>query len=380
MIKKTFFILFLFIFMSLPQITNAQTITSIEYNASNDTYYLYWDLSNVDYYIFKNNTTGSQAVYDATGRYEGKQWINPSDFRCNASFTVTFYDSSGTVLNVYNGQTTQIKNEPESCKADNSNGNSDGCDCVFNSPHWSVYMGKIDEIINAIPQPPNWQQVANTFRDTIVPKFINDLGNMLGSAPTPPSAQKKPAIPSYNLDKPTGQESSNLGNSTFTGDDLKNDAPKIDVREDESGGFNILDPIGQLPSQEEFKENIPDEPDNYAPNVPDVEAEAPEPPEESIPFPNDPEEESETAPIPDEEKNTAPTPNEPENNAPMPEEEKNTAPMPDDSEGNAPIPNEDDNRLPFPDDSDGGYPIPSDDNSKPPMPQTDNEKAPIPKK
>lgn len=64
--------------------------------------------------------------------------------------------------------------------------------------------------------------------------------------PTPPNIfdilndvdQRNPA-------KPTGQDG--MGDTPFDATDVKNSAPEIPVREDPTGGFNIVDPMSTLP-------------------------------------------------------------------------------------------------------------------------------------
>ena len=64
--------------------------------------------------------------------------------------------------------------------------------------------------------------------------------------PTPPNIfdvlinvdQRNPA-------KPTGQDG--MGDTPFDATDVKNSAPEIPVREDPTGGFNIVDPLSTLP-------------------------------------------------------------------------------------------------------------------------------------
>src|SRR5699024_12505625 len=96
------------------------------------------------------------------------------------------------------------------------------------------------------------------------------------------------------------------GSKGFTGNDIKNEEPKIEEREDPTGGWDILDPIGQLPSQDEFKDNIPNEGEMIAPEVPDVEGKAPHPPEEENKAPGSPKDDENIAPKPPEQENVAP--------------------------------------------------------------------------
>lgn len=238
---------------------------------------------------------------------------------------------------------------------DGSGGSGGGCDscAILECPGWSDYMDKLDDIKKAIPAAPNWDKVADTFRDSIAPKIKSDLSDVLGKAPTPPAAPSKPSKPSKPNDlddngikAPEGNEIPKGGD--FDQDKIKNEAPKIEEREDPTGGFEINNPIDSLPSQDEFKDNVPDE----------GEAKLPE----------DPEELENKAPIPPEKENEAPVPDEKENAAPKPDEEPNKAPSPSEGENKAPTPTEDPTPAPKPDESENKAPTPSDGGATAPVP------------
>lgn len=150
----------------------------------------------------------------------------------------------------------------------------------FSSPEWDDHMQKLDEILNAIPPAPDWNQVAGTFRDTILPKLKSDLQEVLGTAPSPPTSIDAPSVPSRpsapdianegnlnngGLTEPTGSNAPGLDSSGFSADDIKDGAPAIEERSDPTGGFTINNPLSGLPSQDEFMQNIPGNPD--VPNV-----------------------------------------------------------------------------------------------------------------
>jgi len=363
------------------------SVTSVQYVASGDYYNIHFSSTNVSKFTFHNLRTGKIRSFD----YAGVDQM--TNFKCNAPFEMKFYNSSGNLLSTYNGETTQVKNESETCSSSDggdNNGGSQDCGCIFNTPGWGDYMGKIDEIIGAIPPPPNWGKVADTFRDSIVPKLIGDLSGLLGSAPSLPRAPSMPGgLDDGNLKKPTGKEDPGL--KGFTGDDIKNEAPKIEEREDPTGGWDILDPIGQLPSQDEFKDNIPNEGEMIAPEVPDVEGKAPHPPEEENKAPGSPKEDENIAPKPPEQENVAPgapdqgenptpgAPKDDENIAPKPPEQSNPAPgAPNQGENPIPgAPKEDENIAPVPGGNSGSFPIPGDGIGKPPLPN-EGGTAPIP--
>ncbi|WP_208592327.1 hypothetical protein [Gracilibacillus suaedae] len=315
---------------------------------------MYLDLSGVSSFNITHNDTGASFDYDVVpgGDY--------TTLTCNGSYTYTFYDSSENVVATESVGASLIQNENADCEGDEDDGsNNDGsgsnCGCIFNTPGWQEYLDKIDDVIGAIPPAPNWGNVADTFRDSIVPSLIGGIENMLGS---PPGQMSAPGYPSDmddgNLQEPTGQENSGL--EGFDDSDIKDQAPDVDFREDDSGGFDIDNPIDAMPEQEVFE---PEEPDNPRPGEP-------EEPENPTPTPEEPEN-----PIPgepEEPENPAPTPSEPDNPAPVPEEGGNPTPIPEEGENEAPTPGETEGNFPMPGDSDGGYPMPGGNNGDFPMP------------
>jgi hypothetical protein len=283
-------------------------------------------------------------------------------FKCNRYYQATLFDEAGTQTALLQFQSTEIA-EPTTCDSgipypvdttgDGTGGNDGGgtggsgeecigCE-IFNCPGWGDYMNGLEEIKNAIPPAPDWQVVANTFRDTIVPSVMTDLGNLLGSTPQPPSAPVAPVIPTIPSDldnrgitAPTGQEAPGLGDSTFDSTDIKNEAEVIIERPDPTGGgFSILDPTVGLPTQDEFIQNQPNEGTAAIP------------------------------PNPIEGDNVAPTPGDTTDTAPIPTDGTGTAPIPSES-GTAPIPGEDGGAAPLPNES-GTAPIPT-ENWQPPIP------------
>lgn len=61
----------------------------------------------------------------------------------------------------------------------------DGCTAIqqmLECPEWDQYMGEWGNVIrNNVPPAPDWQQVANTFRDTVVPAMGQAFGDQLVS-------------------------------------------------------------------------------------------------------------------------------------------------------------------------------------------------------
>ena len=180
-------------------------------------------------------------------------------------------------------------------------------------------MNKLDQIIAAIPPAPNWGQVAVTFRDTIVPRLVSDLETMLGPAPSVPAEpadfsgldtggieNKVPSMPDPGLDT-----------SGFTKDRIESEATEIEVRDDPTGGWDIVDPINTLPDFPSMP--IPGETDPKG-----WDAGKPKETDTQLPVPKD---QDGTPDI---------------GNAPTPKQNSDTPPSPGDNGSNVPIPNQDD--------------------------------------
>ncbi|WP_201775863.1 hypothetical protein [Geobacillus sp. ZGt-1] len=201
--------------------------------------------------------------------------------------------------------------------ADSAGNSCIGCD-LFNCPGWSEYMGKLNEIRDAIPPAPNWNQVAAIFRDTIVPRLIADMEVMLGTAPTPPAEPADlPGVDTHGIEtKVPSMPDSGLDTSGFTKSRIESEAPQIPFRNDDSGGFDIVNPLDTLPA-------LPDkiEPGNTDAGGWDA---------------GHPQQQDDQLPIPKDQTGTPDT-----SNAPIPSQNNDTPPSPGDSSDNPPIPQDD---------------------------------------
>ncbi|MEM5592065.1 hypothetical protein AAHH67_10620 [Niallia circulans] len=205
-------------------------------------------------------------------------------------------------------------------------------------------MGKVDQIIDKIPKPPNWQNVSEIFRDTIAPRIKSDMSDLLGKAPALPSIPSMPSgLDDRGIKAPEGKDG--IGNSGFDSDDIKNGAPKIPVREDPTDGFIIKDPVAEIKDPPKL---IPKEPENKAPT---------------------PKDDGGKAPIPEQEDVSPPKPSDEEVNAPVPDQGSVSPPTPKDDGATAPIPNVDGFKVPIPSESGGDFPIPSGGDMKVPIPK-----------
>lgn len=208
---------------------------------------------------------------------------------------------------------------------DGSGGDSGGtgsecsaCD-QFSCPGWSDYMGKLDEISSKIPPAPNWDQVADKFRDSIVPAISEDLRDMLGSAPSPPAPKPKPpSLDDRDISEkePSMPSNPDLDDSGYSDQDIKDEAPDIPVREDPSGGFDLIkDPVDALPElpTDDFPTPGQTDPGEWGSNVPkDQENPVPDPPSDpgdvDIGTPPEPGGDSGEPPIPGDDSGSAPIP------------------------------------------------------------------------
>jgi len=227
---------------------------------------------------------------------------------------------------------------------------SGGLECeeckVFKCPGWNEHMGKLDEIINKIPPAPDWNKVADTFRDSIVPKIINDLSNLLGKAPAVPKPPPQPSLDDHNIksNNPTGDTIPGLDQAQFDANKIKNEAPVIQERQDPTGGFKLLDPIGSLPKLPTDDFPIPGQTNagewDHQPNEPDN------------PFPKNPKDTG------DPDVGKAPIPSDNGGTPPNPGDNNNSAPIPGYNDGKPPIPSNDEQQGVIrykknPDDPDG---------------------------
>ena len=233
--------------------------------------------------------------------------------------------------------------------------------------------GKVDKVGDKIPPPPDWNKVADTFVDKISPQLKKDLKDVLGETPDPPSPPPlPPETDTRGLDKyePDFKENKELKESGFTADDIKDGAEEIKFNEDDSGGFDVKDPIGSLPDvPKELPKPGETEESEWSKNKP----KKPEPMEKPIPKPPD-DKPIIDKPKPNVDTGTPPKPKEDTGGFPKPKPDGDTGvPKPKPDGGEPPKPNIDTGTPPKPKPDGGNPPKPNGDGGNPPKPNTGGE-------
>ncbi|MBE3553578.1 MAG: hypothetical protein IMW85_00900 [Thermicanus sp.] len=148
-------------------------------------------------------------------------------------------------------------------------GTCDGCSLIeqmLSCPYWDQYMGEWQRMIaGAIPPPPDWNAVSQTFSDAIVPRLVNDLRNMLGYAPDAPTkgqidSQLPSSQPSLNTSVPDADLQPQNPFNGVQQFDISN-APEIPIV-DESQPFSFTDPVQNLNPPDVAKKIYPGESTN----------------------------------------------------------------------------------------------------------------------
>ncbi|MFC4323685.1 hypothetical protein [Litchfieldia salsa] len=257
--------LFLIIFMIVwTTSVSATSVTSVTYDSVNDRIRLEVASSGYNKYKIIQYNTSDQLI--STNTYDNTQDV--LYILCNGRADFEFYSLDGSITSTDSATFTGIKSEASACfpSGDTSESTSGciGCD-VFNCPGWDEYMSKVNQIIGAIPPPPDWNAISVTMSDAIVPRLVNDIDSMLGRAPSTPnvpsqiSTPSKPTTPSNPVapsqpevivdtpEEPTMNTVPNLKESGFDKTKIESEAPVIEFREDPTGGFEINDPLTSLP-------------------------------------------------------------------------------------------------------------------------------------
>lgn len=158
------------------------------------------------------------------------------------------------VLYGIEGQRAQITVGGPPVDPGNGGGFDPNCEtCVklkelLQCPEWDNYMGDFTNAIkNALPPPPNWQEVANVMKNTIVPAIGQELLDKMPQyskiiADEFQSREKAvsspPALPSFN---PTVPKMTDLPQKI--NDSITDNVPSFEPSFTESKPFTIPDPL-----------------------------------------------------------------------------------------------------------------------------------------
>lgn len=139
---------------------------------------------------------------------------------------------------------------------DNDDGNDGGCNgCTWleqalNCPAWDDYMEGWKDMLKDVYQPPDWQQVANIMRDTIVPAMAQEIVNrspemakIFADEFTSREKKVEPAPtrpPDYEVQIPLPQIQDLSEEIDF---DLNNNVPSFEPDYSESEPFIIPNPL-----------------------------------------------------------------------------------------------------------------------------------------
>lgn len=266
MMKKQISIILLFILIMVPSLTHAAAY----FGTTSESSYLWADSSYGDDEFlslsyescsdsatisFYENVGGTATIISSLTITSGANTIEPPPMTA----AIKLFSNDGkeiylTAATTNNPNSTSLTfDNPGTCGSsggsDPSNGG--GNTFIIQCPGWSEAMGTLENILNKIPPPPNWNDMALAINTQVIPGFVNDLENMLGAAPTTPTA---PSSPSSNISdrgisnlEPKMDPVPGLSESTFSKNDLEQQAPVIEFREDPTGGFEITDPVDALP-------------------------------------------------------------------------------------------------------------------------------------
>lgn len=217
--------------------------------------------NDVDYYELYYNGDRIQSNHNDSVILGGNK-LN-LDGHPDGSYTVVAIDKNGNILGSFDftkgGQDEEMNNDSAG-SGNGSGGNGggenacgDACDWIKSAlacPEWDTYMGEWKAMLQEVYQPPNWQEVANIMKDTIVPamgqELINRSPEMAKIFADEFTSREKPVAPPPttppNYTPPKELPKLNDLNQKIEFD-LTEDVPVFEPDYTDSEPFNIPDPL-----------------------------------------------------------------------------------------------------------------------------------------
>lgn len=230
--------------------------------------------------------------------------------------------------------------------------------------YFKKLLSKLDEVGNKIPSPPDWDKVSDIFAD----KIGNKMSEVIGKTPDPPSPPPIPDMPGIDTGglenhMPDIKDNPDLKDSNFTADDIKKEAKPIEEKKDDSGGFDIGNPLDNLPeTPKELPKPGETEKSGWT-------QDKPKEPTGDLPKPKDKGKEEPPKP---------PKPNKDNDKPPKPSGNDDKPPKPGGNDDKPPKPGGNDAKPPKPGDNGGNPPKPGGNDGNPPKPGGDGGNPPKP--
>ncbi|WP_257208007.1 hypothetical protein [Bacillus toyonensis] len=230
--------------------------------------------------------------------------------------------------------------------------------------YFKKLLSKLDEVGNKIPPPPDWDKVSDIFAD----KIGNKMSEVIGKTPDPPSPPPIPDMPGIDTGglenhMPDIKDNPDLKDSNFTADDIKKEAKPIEEKKDDSGGFDIGNPLDNLPeTPKELPKPGETEKSGWT-------QDKPKEPTGDLPKPKDKGKEEPPKP---------PKPNKDNDKPPKPSGNDDKPPKPGGNDDKPPKPGGNDAKPPKPGDNGGNPPKPGGNDGNPPKPGGDGGNPPKP--
>lgn len=250
----------------------------------------------------------------------------------NGAYTIWAVDANGNYVGTFDFLIGADDGSDGGGDGDNGNGSDGGCNAcqwlsdLLDCPSWSDYMGDITNAIrDALPPPPDWDNVASTFVDHFADYFGNvpavPTKQQIQNEITPPTPTLDTSVPDANI---TPQVPSAYDNAPLDTDITSGEVIEII---DESEPFMIYEPDEFINSDDVGVMVYPNDPRNSSDGIKE-----PDQINTGYPLPTPQPRPNETIPTPQ------PQPTAPVVDIPIPTNAPYTTPIPTDLGGNMPTP------------------------------------------